>query len=206
MKILVVAVLAAARAQPVFACDLCAIYAASEARGEIGKGFYAGAAEQFTYFGTEQVDGLRVGNPSGQYMDSSISQVFVGYNFNDWLGVQFNMPVIYRYFKRPNEKGGIESGSESGIGDVSLLGTLTPYQKFTDNFAFNWNFLGGVKFPTGSTARLHEEFNEPEEPVGPPSGIHGHDLTLGSGSYDGIVGTGTYTRWKRTFLTANTQY
>src|SRR6266481_6121499 len=111
MKILIVAVSAAACAQPLSACDLCAIFAASEARGEIGKGFYAGAAEQFTYFGTVQVDGQKVSNPSGQYMDSSISQVFVGYNFNDWLGVQFNLPVIYRVFKRPDGMGGIDSGS-----------------------------------------------------------------------------------------------
>src|SRR5262249_15707114 len=60
--------------------------------------------------------------------------------------------------------------------------------------------------PTGSTDRLQEEFNEVENPVGPPSGIHGHDLTLGSGSYDGIIGTGIYTRWHRLFLSASVQY
>jgi hypothetical protein len=206
MKTLIFAVLAGACAQQSFACDLCAIYAASEARGELGHGVYAGVAEQFTYFGTVQEDGERVSNPSGQYMNSSISQVFAGYNFNDWLGVQFNLPVIYRGYKRPDGMGGIETGSEAGIGDISLLGTLTPYQKLADDFAFNWNILAGVKFPTGNTDRLAEEFNEVVEPVGPPSGIHGHDLTLGSGSYDGIVGTGIYTRWKRLFLTASTQY
>jgi len=51
-----------------------------------------------------------------------------------------------------------ETGSETGIGDVSLLGTLTPYQKLTDNFAFNWNFLGGVKSATGQYDRISEEF------------------------------------------------
>ncbi|HYV26078.1 MAG TPA: hypothetical protein VFA77_00975 [Candidatus Eisenbacteria bacterium] len=206
MKILIFAVAAGACAQQSFACDLCAIYAASEARGELGRGVYAGVAEQFTYFGTVQEDGQRVSNPSGQYMNSSVSQIFAGYNFNDWLGVQLNLPVIYRGYKRPDGMGGIETGSEAGIGDVSLLGTFTPYQQLADDFAFNWNILAGVKFPTGNTDRLAEEFNEVEEPVGPPSGIHGHDLTLGSGSYDGIVGTGIYTRWNRAFLTANTQY
>jgi len=37
-------------------------------------------------------------------------------------------------------------------------------------------------------------------PVGSTATI----LTLGTGSYDGIVGKGIYTRWKRAFLTANT--
>jgi len=27
-----------------------------------------------------------------------------------------------------------------------------------------------------------------------PEGIGGHDLALGSGSYDGLIGTGVYTR------------
>src|SRR6266566_8877945 len=123
MRILIAAcVLWASFAQPVLACDLCAIYAASQARGEIGRGVFAGVAEQFTHFGTVQVDGHEVSNPSGQYLDSSISQVFAGYNFDERFGLQFNLPVIYRSFKRPDGEGGIERGKESGIGDVSLLG------------------------------------------------------------------------------------
>jgi hypothetical protein len=77
-----------------FACDLCAIYSATQAQGETGKGPFAGFAEQFTYFGTVQVDGEKVPNQVGQYLNSSISQVFAGYNLNDRLGLQFNLPVI----------------------------------------------------------------------------------------------------------------
>src|SRR6478672_6955352 len=122
MKALVVAGCAAVLAAPsVVGCDLCAIYAAAQARGEVGQGPFAGVAEQFTHFGTVQVDGVRVGNPSGQYLDSSISQVFAGYNFNERIGVQFNLPVIYRSYKRPDSAGGIDTGTESGIGDTSLL-------------------------------------------------------------------------------------
>lgn len=38
------------------------------------------------------------------------------------------------------------------------------------------------------------------------SGIHGHDLALGSGSVDGIVGGSIYWTWKRAFMTAAMQY
>src|SRR5258706_11909694 len=145
MKIMISAVLAAACAQPVLGCDLCAIYAASQARGEVGRGAFAGVAEQFTHFGTVQVDGREVSDPSGQYLESSISQVFAGYNFNERFGLQFNLPVIYRSFKRPDSEGGIDRGMESGIGDVSFLATLFPYRKLTENFTFNWSVLGGVK-------------------------------------------------------------
>src|SRR5258706_6067077 len=106
MKILIPAVLAAVCAQSVLACDLCALYSASQARGEVGEGLFAGIAEQFTHFGTVQVDGREVSDPSHQYLDSSISQLFAGYNFNERFGLQLNLPVIYRSFKRPDGAGG----------------------------------------------------------------------------------------------------
>ena len=189
-----------------FACDLCAIYSATQAQGETGKGPFAGFAEQFTYFGTVQVDGEKVPNQVGQYLNSSISQVFAGYNFNDRLGLQFNLPVIYRSYKRPDGQGGIDRGSLSGIGDASLLGNAVVYSYEKKNATVLLNLLGGVKFPTGSTSRLTEEFDEVEDPVGQPSGIHGHDLTLGSGSYDGIIGSGLFARSGRFFLNGIVQY
>ena len=48
--------------------------------------------------------------------------------------------------------------------------------------------LSRAKFPTGATSRLKEEFHDAETPVAPVSGIHGHDLTLGTGSYDWVLG------------------
>ena len=145
--------LAAALGGRTSACDLCAIYSASSARGEIGTGFFAGLAEQFTHFGTVQLDGTRVPNPSGQYLDSVISQLFLGYNFNDRIGLQFNVPLVYRQYKRPDSMGGIENGTESGLADVSLLVTFVPYSHLSENLTFNWTMLGGVKFPTGKTDR-----------------------------------------------------
>jgi hypothetical protein len=53
------------------ACDLCAIYSATEAQGQTGKGLFAGLAEQFTHFGTVQKEGKEVPNEAGQYLDSS---------------------------------------------------------------------------------------------------------------------------------------
>src|SRR5207302_6134331 len=188
-----------------FACDLCAIYAAAQAQGGSGVGFYGGLAEQFTYFGSLQDSGNRVPNTIEQHIDSSVSQLFAGYNFNDRFGLQFNLPVLYRSFKRP-EGFEIDRGTESGIGDVSLIGNFLVYRRLQENFTFSCSVLGGIKFPTGGTDRIQEEFNEVEMPGAPESGIHGHDLTLGSGSFDGIVGAGIFTRWKRLFLTANAQY
>lgn len=163
-------------------------------------------AEQYTHFGTLQLDGSEVANPAGQFLDSSVSQVFAGYNFNNRIGLQFNLPVIYRSFRRADGLGGVERGSEAGIGDVALLGNFIAYRKLTEDYSLTWNILGGIKFPSGSTDRLREEFDEIVQPTGPPSGVHGHDLTLGSGSYDGVVGTSAEIRWRRGFATGAVQY
>jgi hypothetical protein len=209
MKKFIYAVLAAASAQPVLACDLCSVYAANEARGEIGKGVFAGVAEQFTRFGTLQEDGLKVPNDANQSLDSSVTQILFGYNFNEHVGVQFNAPIIHRSFQRADGFD-IDRGTESGIGDVSLVGHAQLIRHESKNQTFAWNVLGGVKFPAGSTRRLQEEVAEltapPPPPGAPESGIHGHDLALGSGSYDGIIGTSVFARYKRVFLGASAQY
>ena len=195
MKWFFPALLAASYIQPALACDLCSVYTATEAQGGTGKGFFAGVAEQFTYFNTYQIDGKEVPNVGNQYINSSISQVFLGYNISDRIGVQFNLPVIYREYGYQSQR-----GSELGISDVSLVGNFRLYELETKKFTFSWTALGGVKFPTGDSAHLN-----PDEPDFAP-GIGGHDLTLGSGSFDGLVGTGFFARWKRLFLTGAMQY
>jgi hypothetical protein len=121
------------------------------------------------------------------------------------FGVQLNVPLVHRSFKRPE---GFETdrGTESGIGDVSLIGRFLAYHRESESVTTFWNVFGGIKFPTGDSGRLREELNEVEVPGAPESGIHGHDLTLGSGSFDGIVGTSLYARRNRAFVSATMQY
>ena len=195
--------LAGAVAAP--ACDLCSVYNLNAAEGSRNKGFSFSVAGQFTRFGSLQEDGHRVSNPAHQYLNSSISQAVLGYTFHDWASVQFNLPLIHRAFQRP-EGFATDRGTEAGIGDVSWLANFTPLRLEHMHSTFNWNVFGGVKFPTGDSDRLKEEFNEVEVPGAPESGIHGHDLALGSGSYDGLVGTGIYGRYRRGFFNASVQY
>lgn len=174
------------------ACDLCSVYAAQEAQGG-GKGFFGGVAEQYTDFGTFQSEGHTVSNPDGESFSSLSSQVFAGYNFNERFGVQFNLPIIYRAYRKDGA-----SGSEAGIGDASLIGNFRFKRTLADNLTLTWTALGGLKFPTGDTGKL----NQPDF----ADGIGGHDLTLGSGSFDGLLGTGFSMRWKRLFLNGEMQY
>jgi hypothetical protein len=231
-----------AAAQKTHACDLCGCYtpqmeampeselsAFGQPPSATGNAWqdrvYAAVAEQFTHFGTLQLDGNEVANPTGQYLDSSITQLVAGYSFNSRFALQINVPLIYRSFERP-EGFAIDRGTESGLGDISLLGKFVVFHhemggssslKFDDpkslrfekhepDFTASAILIGGVKFPTGGTSRLKEEFVEVEIPGAPESGIHGHDLTLGTGSYDAIVGGQTSLRYKSFFFMVDTQF
>ena len=158
-------------------------------------GFYTAIAEQFAHFGTLQFDDHEVANPTGQRLDSSITQFVVGYEINNRLALQFNAPFIYRDFRRP-EGFAIDEGNVSGLGDVSLLAKAvlwhfasTAWREFNvegknpvaieheSDCTCSIVALAALKFPTGNSSRLEEEFHEVEIPGAPENAIHGHDLT-----------------------------
>ena len=103
------------------ACDSSAIYTASEAPGVSTTGWFTGAASQYTDSATTQLDGHEVPNEADQHLDSSITQMIVGYNFTPRFSAQVNLPYIYRSYNRP-EGFLTDKGTEVGFGDASLLG------------------------------------------------------------------------------------
>ena len=187
-------------------------------------GSYLAVSEQFTHFGTLQFDGNEIGNPTDQHENSSITQLVAGYSINSRFALQLALPLIYRDFKRP-DRFAIDQGKVSGLGDISLLLRTVAFHysspgrrtfevngknpiatEHEPDFTASVIFLTGIKFPTGATSRLKEEFHEIEIPGAPESGIHGHDLTLGTGSYDGIFGEQTSLRYKSFFFETNVQF
>ncbi len=75
-------------------CDLCGCYdpqleSMPEEKNSL-IGFYTAVAEQFTHFGSLQFDDREVANPTGQRLDSSVTQFVIGYEINDRVAVQFN--------------------------------------------------------------------------------------------------------------------
>ena len=170
------------------ACDLCGSYSIRLVNLH-RPGFFLGTYEQFTHFGSLQEDGRAMRNPVGQYLDSSVTQFFAGFQFGERVTVQLNLPWVNRSYRRPTEEG-IETGTISGLGDAALLGQYRIVGRISDASTIVWNIQGGLKLPTGNSDRLLEELNESEQEL--PSGIHGHDLALGSGSVDGLIGTMIY--------------
>ena len=156
--------------------------------------------------------------------NSSITQLVSGYQITSRFALQINVPLIYREFKRP-EGFEIQQGTVSGLGDMSLLlktvffHYASPAERSFDvsgktpvatvhesDFTVSAILITGIKFPTGDSSRLEEEFHESEIPGAPESAIHGHDLTLGTGSYDGVFGEQMAIRYKKIFFESNVQF
>jgi hypothetical protein len=233
LRLLLLVILSGARLRISQACDLCGCYTPqleampgmeSTTSKSWWNGFYGGVGEQFTHFGTVLVNGREASNPTGQYENSSITQLVAGYTVDDRFAFQLNIPLIYRQFKRP-EGFAIDRGTESGLGDISLLLKTVAFRyaspagrefevsgknpvaiEHEPDFTISAVLLTGLKLPTGDSSRIKEEFHEIDIPGAPQSGIHGHDLTLGTGSYDGIFGEQTSLRYKSFFAQANIQF
>jgi len=186
-----------------FACDLCGCFIPKHSPPQ---GFLFGVAEQYSSLSDLSLEGELLPNEFNQYMNSSNTQLIANYRFNEKSALQLNIPLIHRSFQRL-ENGMIDRGTESGIGDLLLVGDYTPFQRKNPFQEFRWRILGGLKFPTGNSDRIGEELQEVDPVEGQAlSGVHGHDLALGSGSWDFLVGTNVTGRAHRWFYSANLQY
>jgi hypothetical protein len=144
------------------------------------------------------------------------------------LGLQVNVPYIYREYARAGHFF-TDRGDEQGFGDMSLLASYLLWRSddglpeavapgsgkgakavlpvaVEPRFSGAFSIKAGVKFPTGNSDRIGEELTEHDHHGFAASAVHGHDLALGSGSWDGIVGAETFFRWDNLFFAANVQY
>lgn len=176
----------------VAACDLCSVLTATEAR-ESRPGWSVALAQQYTRAGTLSDGGHRVDNPSGQACDNYVTQLSAGYRFAGPWGVSLTVPAIHRAWRRPDGFA-MDRGSLTGLGDASVQATWRAYDRASVRSTLQVTARGGLKLPTGSPHRLREELDEREVPGAPESGLHGHDLALGSGSVDALLGASLFAR------------
>lgn len=221
--LLFIGLLVGASAGPAPACDICAVYIATDL-AETLTGPRLGLAEQFTHYGTLEDGGRKVRNPAGERIDSSITQFVGRWQFHPRVGAQINVPFISRHYRRLTADGRVRHGDETGPGDLALVADVLAYHHVGSESVLRWSFLGGLELPTGDTGPLAEELPSPASRARRPrglrprhgghhhggntvaSGVHGHDLALGSGSVDGIVGSAASWCWRRVFVTATLQY
>lgn len=216
----IAAAIPALTGQSASACEHAALYTPSEGWAD-RTGFHVGVAEQYSQATTELLDGQEVPNPFGEHLYTSTTQVFAGYRVNRRIGLQLNLPVIVKSWRRVVGHDRIQESTKGGLGDLSLIADLLAFEAAGESGAFRFGLLGGLKFPTGDASFLGEEMQENgdmEEEMRArlqraaghqheaPSGVHGHDLTFGTGSVDGIVGGRLYWSHDRFFVTATMLY
>ncbi len=210
MRIPPALILAALCAQSSFALDFNAVYPRTPAQPN-GTGFYAGLAAQGTYFNDTEVNGHPPRNPNRsllpldrQSITTITSEPFLGYNFCSHFGLQLDLPVIYRdsvvigpgsVLREFTER----STTDYGMGDIRLLANIGLIQMNSPDYAIQWNFTAGIKFPTGDSSQLSKTTTQ-------TTGITSADLALGSGSYDGLAGTDLLLRRRNLFLTLESEY
>jgi hypothetical protein len=201
------------------ACELCAIYSADSARGTSSAGFLFTVSEQYIAYRTVQLNGDEL-PPSfldRYFRDTSITHLVPSYNFSDRLALSVNVPLVRHHFRRLEllpAGTAEEHGTEFGLGDVSVIGRWTAFALNKMDHSLFINVMGGIKTPTGDADRVRAEVEKDralDAIYGPGhnhfvSGVHEHDLTLGSGSLDGIFGLTLSSRWKRWFLNGQFQY
>ena len=207
------------------ACELCAIYSANNAREDSGRGFLFTISEQYVAASTLQYEGHSASaydfyTPA--FLNTLYTHIVPGYNFSSRFGLSLNVPIIYRDFRRkqflnlaqfddPNGAQVDERGTLTGLGDIALITRLSLLQKVKMKYSLNISLLAGIKFPTGDTTRLDEEIGSARTDANfsqhlALGGVHQHDLTLGSGSFDGVFGLSSSFRWKRWFFNNQLQY
>lgn len=216
------------------ACDLCALYTAVQVESPVEGAVRVGASEQFTYLDRLQRDGHYVENTANQYLKSSVTQVSAQYDATNSTAFQVVLPVIGRNYRRI-EGGEATTGSDSGVGDMSLLMHYIPVRYAEGDTLVRFRVFGGVELPTGDAHLLGEESAEghDEEPTdshddggdedmghhsmvprhngvvhgaAPENAIHGHDIALGSGSFDFPLGAGLTTQLSKFIFAADAQY
>jgi hypothetical protein len=196
------------------ACDLCAIYGATSDRSQAA-GFVFTLAEQYISGHTLQYqsDKIVVDNP--EFLDTSITHIIPGYNFNPDFGLNLNIPIIRHDFKTYDPlSGNYSKGISQGLGDISLIARWTPYNYQTMSRSFRVNLLAGIKMPTGDTRYVRDDVAQHatlDAIYGTGhdhafNAVHLHELTLGSGSVDAVFGVTANARYKRAFVTTEAQY
>jgi len=172
-------------------------------------------AEQYISEHTLQLQSEEIVVPDPEFLESSITHIIGGYNFNRDVGVNLNIPIERHKFRIYDPIGGnFSEGISKGLGEISLIGRWTPYSDESMTHSFRVNLLGGIKLPTGDSEFVRKDV-EQHKTLDAIYGtghdhvfnaVHLHDLALGSGSVDAVFGITANARYKRAFFTVEGQY
>ena len=197
--------------QTATACELCSIFNTVDNQEREKKDLFLGLAYRNQYSdskGRPAVFNILSIEAERQKLESHIWQIMTNYFVSDVFSLQINIPLIRREFTRFNGNS-FAKGEEEGLGDVTFLAKYIPLQKHYGKLNYRLELFGGLKTPTGNSDPLAEILIEPSLlRHGGIAGslIGGDDLTLGTGSYDTVIGSTLYLQHSRIHILGNLQY
>lgn len=193
------------------ACDPCALYTASALEGHSKDSLTLSISEQYTDY-SKSKETERYSQKSGEIVNGYSTTGFgVAYDFTERFGMHLTVPLIIRDVDTIKNYRSDRS-TDSGLGDISLLGTYSFFEHRKSDWTILAGAYGGVKLPTGDSGVLEdiaEEELTPDSslkhhPIG--SASNGRALTFGSGSYDFIGGLTFLARHNRLLFLSSAQY
>lgn len=196
-----------------FACDPCGMHSSVQIPGVMNSlrttGLEPGswtlsASEQFSTFRITGENDLRTTESDLELIRNlSVTQFIAAYNLSSRAALQVNVPLVVRDYEHFERFAKVRD-TEAGLGDMSVLGTYSPYSYNDVENRFFIAGTGGIKLPTGDTGSLTRVANEDGESA--DTRVQGRGLTLGTGSVDVPLGLVTYGRTGRVQLFASAQY
>ncbi len=204
--------------QQAAACDACALYNASRISGHLTGSLSLSINEQYTSYriAEENAYNTRSADLTRSY---STTQLNVGYDLSDNLGIQGTLPFVVRNFDEVTNYRADEE-SETGIGDGSIAINYSPVSIRETDQSVILSFVGGIKLPTGDSGSLSQdsqtETDHADRVIGPATvqhhqlsgipGLSGRTLSIGTGSVDYILGSTLNTRWDRILMLGVAEY
>lgn len=204
-------VMAGVLVSPANACETCAAFQATSLRERKAESWNVALSEQYTDY---QRAGAGVPNSvlrDGELLKSySTTELDVSYDLSNSFGIELSLPFIVRTFE---ERSAYRSDdeTESGLGDSSLLVSVSPYSDRQIEHAVHTSVYAGLKLPTGDTGSLGDQLDEGRvDRLGvkhhTAGGVQGRILSLGSGSWDTFAGFAALGRVDRSVLLVSGEY
>lgn len=211
--LLILAMYALLGVSRLYACDPCGMHNSVQVPGVMNSlrstglqpnAWTLGASEQFSTFSVRGENELRTTETDLELIRNlSITQFTAAYNVSSQVAFQVNAPLVVRDYEHFERFAKVRD-TEAGLGDMSFLGTYSPYSwSDVESRVFLAGFAG-VKVPTGDTGSLTRMVSDDGSSAS--TQIQGRGLTLGTGSVDVPLGLVAYGRSGRLQLFSSAQY
>ncbi len=179
-----------------WACDLHVVTTSLDQRAPEAHSLHLDVSEEFSESRRIQENGAFVENTAHEGISSSRTSLTAAYDLSDVWTIEGSVPYINRRYRRLLDSEGV-TGTEAGFGDTTIRVLHLPFQDLEPGRRKRLYVSAGVKLPTGDTDPLAESHMDGgmrhggvEHGDGLESGVHGHDIALGSGSFDFPLGVG----------------